>query len=572
MIRDLGIVRPGTTLYIPFHTFDSNDPSASVTLTGLATTDIEVYKDGSVTQRASDSGYALLDTDGIDFDATTGIHGISIDLADNTTAGFWASGSQYWVVIASVTVDAATVNFILCTFRIGYPAAMFNTTIATLASQTSFTLTSGPAEDDALNNMWCVIHDVASAVQCGQAIISDYTGSTKTVTLAAGTTFTAAATDNIAIMGPMPMIPTVAGRTLDVSTTGEAGLDWANIGSPTTAQTLSGTSTKALEPTTAGRTLDVTATGEAGIDWANVGGQTTSVSLTNTTVSTVSTLTGHTAQTGDSYARLGAPAGASVSADIAAIQSDTNDIQTRLTTIIVSGTADSGSTTTLVDAARTEATTDHWRGCVLVITSGTNTGLGRLITGFTPGTDTITVSPAFPAAISTDTYEIWPGSDAILAQLTHTSAVIPTVTTLTGHTAQTGDSYARLGAPAGASVSADIAAVKVDTAATLVDTAEIGAAGAGLTAVPWNAAWDAEVQSEVDDALNTAIAELGVAAPSATPTLRTAVMLMYMALRNKLVVQTSGTDAIEIYNDAGTKIASKLITDDGSDYTEAEMS
>lgn len=35
----------------------------------------------------------------------------------------------------------------------------------------------------------------------------------------------------------------------------------------------------------------------------------------------------------------------------------------------------------------------------------------------------------------------------------------------------------------------------------LVDTAEIGAAGAGLTAVPWNAAWDAEVQSEVADGL-----------------------------------------------------------------------
>lgn len=241
MIRDLGIVRPGTTLYLPFHTFDSNDPSASVTMTGLATTDIEVYKNGSTTQRASDSGFALLDTDGTDFDTTTGIHGISIDLADNTDAGFYAAGGQYWVVIASVTVDAATINFILCTFRIGYPNALFNTTIATLASQTSFTLTDGPAEDDALNGMWCYLHDVASAVQSGMAIISDYVGSTKTVTLAAGTTFTAAATDNIAIMGPMPMQPTVTGRTLDVSSTGEAGIDWANIGSPTTAQNLSAT-------------------------------------------------------------------------------------------------------------------------------------------------------------------------------------------------------------------------------------------------------------------------------------------------------------------------------------------
>jgi len=35
--------------------------------------------------------------------------------------------------------------------------------------------------------------------------------------------------------------------------------------------------------------------------------------------------------------------------------------------------------------------------------------------------------------------------------------------------------------------------------ATLITT--VGAAGAGLTAVPWNAAWDAEVQSEVQDAL-----------------------------------------------------------------------
>lgn len=58
-----------------------------------------------------------------------------------------------------------------------------------------------------------------------------------------------------------------------------------------------------------------------------------------------------------------------------------------------------------------------------------------------------------------------------------------TVTALTGHTVQTGDGFARLGAPAGASVSADVAAVKVDTAATLVDTAEIGSAGAGLTAL-----------------------------------------------------------------------------------------
>lgn len=46
-----------------------------------------------------------------------------------------------------------------------------------------------------------------------------------------------------------------------------------------------------LKPTTAGRTLDVSAGGEAGIDWANVGSPTTTVGLSGTTVGTVTTLT-----------------------------------------------------------------------------------------------------------------------------------------------------------------------------------------------------------------------------------------------------------------------------------------
>jgi hypothetical protein len=47
--------------------------------------------------------------------------------------------------------------------------------------------------------------------------------------------------------------------------------------------------------------------------------------------------------------------------------------------------------------------------------------------------------------------------------------VLDTVTTYTGNTPQTGDTYARLGAPAGASVSADIAAIKSDTGTILTD-------------------------------------------------------------------------------------------------------
>lgn len=67
-------------------------------------------------------------------------------------------------------------------------------------------------------------------------------------------------------------------------------------------------------------TASVGTAGYIGIDWGHVNAPTTTVGLTGTTIGA---MTGNTAQSGDSYARLGAPAGASVSADIAAIAAKT---------------------------------------------------------------------------------------------------------------------------------------------------------------------------------------------------------------------------------------------------------
>jgi hypothetical protein len=111
------MVPSGDVLPIFFDTFDGGT-GASITMTGLAVTDIEIYKDGSVTQRASDAGYTLLDTDGIDFDALTGIHGFSIDTGDNTDAGFYTVGAWFHVVVSAITVDAQTVSFVAAAFRI----------------------------------------------------------------------------------------------------------------------------------------------------------------------------------------------------------------------------------------------------------------------------------------------------------------------------------------------------------------------------------------------------------------------------------------------------------------------
>jgi hypothetical protein len=180
-------------------------------------------------------------------------------------------------------------------------------------------------------------------------------------------------------------------------------------------------------------------------------------------------------QTGDSFVRLGAPAGASVSADVAGVQSDTNDIQTRLPAALtggrmssavesmasnvltaaalasdavteirstVSGTSDSGTTTTMVDAARTEADTDYWKGSWILFTSGTISGQARLITGFTPGTDTITFTPAATAAVSTQTYEILPAAAVDFVQTLSTAAKLDVTNATLG--SQT-DDYATAG-------------------------------------------------------------------------------------------------------------------------------
>lgn len=194
----------GTTLYIPFTTYDKDD-GGSITMTGFAVTDIEIYKNGSTTQRSSDNGVTLLDTDGTDFDGVTGLHGFSIDLSDNTDAGFYAVGSWYWVVVSTVTVDAVTITFIATVFRIK------------------------PAE---------------TVAGFPKADVSHWLGTAASTPTVAGVPNVNAKTWNDLTTVALPLIPTSAGRTLDVSAGGEAGVDWANVGSPATAVDLSGTNIK----------------------------------------------------------------------------------------------------------------------------------------------------------------------------------------------------------------------------------------------------------------------------------------------------------------------------------------
>lgn len=149
-------VPAGSTLPITFSSYGKTD-GESITMSGLAVTDIEVYKGTSMTQRASDNGYTLLDSDGIDIDGITGVHGFSISLSDNSDSGFYAVGSFYNVIVSTITIDGQTISFIAATFRIraaedtaGYPKV----TLKTGAGTGEVILTSGIIEAHPQGQGW----------------------------------------------------------------------------------------------------------------------------------------------------------------------------------------------------------------------------------------------------------------------------------------------------------------------------------------------------------------------------------------------------------------------------------
>jgi len=176
-------------------------------------------------------------------------------------------------------------------------------------------------------------------------------------------------------------------------------------------------------------------------------------------------------------------------------------------TPLASGTAQAGTASTIQLASGESFADDELNGNVVKVTSGTGAGQARVITDYAGATDTATVIPNWTTNPSSDSvYEVVEGS-MNLAGVSLTpqtagdlAALVTTVDTVVdGIQTDLDNGTDGLGA------------IKTDTAAILIDTAEIGAAGAGLTeagatgdhltAIPWNASWDAEVQSEAADAL-----------------------------------------------------------------------
>ncbi len=71
---------------------------------------------------------------------------------------------------------------------------------------------------------------------------------------------------------------------------------------------------------------------------------------------------------------------------------------------VQTGTCSSGSPTTCVDAALTEADDDYWRDNAILFTTGTVAGQSRCVSAFAQASDTLTFDPPVTQAIGTNDY------------------------------------------------------------------------------------------------------------------------------------------------------------------------
>lgn len=258
------------------------------------------------------------------------------------------------------------------------PQLLQTTTIATLATQTSFTLTAGSADNDAYNNAIAVVTDSSTAAQKAVGTISDYVGSTRTVTLAADPAiFTMAVGDTIdiiAALGSATGDATAANQTTILNRLGTP----ADLGGgATVANNLSD-----IE----GQTDDIGAAGAGLTEAGGTGDQLTAVPYNSSWSAEIRTAIGL--------------ATANMDTQLSTIDQNVDDVEAA--TVLASGTCDSGTTTTCVDATLTQVN-DYWNGAAIVFTSGTIAGQTSCVYDFVAASDTLTFR-ARTAAVSTNTY------------------------------------------------------------------------------------------------------------------------------------------------------------------------
>jgi hypothetical protein len=252
-----------------------------------------------------------------------------------------------------------------------------------------------------------------------------------------------------------------------------------------------------LRPGTAGRTITVDASGNGNANLVNIAGSAVSAS---------------TAQLGVNVVNFGGSAGtfASGRPEVNVTHWTGSSLTTGTGPLPGLGVLDRGdlqadSTTTMQLRSAATFANDELNGATGLLYSAT-TGAGQrcLFSDYVSGTDTATCAAAMPTdPTGTVRYEVYGTASAVSSG--------------SGATAQEVWEYGTRTLTSGGdateakqdTILANLAIVDgnvddIETATSGIPTflTDAGTNGAGFTALPWNSAWDAEVQSEATDALN----------------------------------------------------------------------
>jgi len=320
-----------------------------------------------------------------------------------------------------------------------------------------------------------------------------------------------------------------------------------------------------LQPTVAGRSLDVSAGGEAGVDWANIGSPTTTVSLSGTTVGTATTLTNAPSDSSGvttllsrlSAARAGyldnLSAGAVATASKLlkyfqlALRKDAaiaTDNSAEVTEINANGGSGAGAYTNSTDAQ--EALRDRgdaaWiTGTAPLDAAGTRTALGmssaNLDTQFANlQADTDNIQTRLPAALVGGRID---SNVQAMANNVITSSVIAT------------DAIGAAQIAADAIGSSELA------------TSAVSEIQSGLSTLT-----SAQVNAEVVDALSVDTYAEPSSVPAATASLAAKLGWLFSLGRNK-ITQTATTQTLRNDADSGN-ISTSTVSDDDTTYTRGE--
>lgn len=231
----------------------------------------------------------------------------------------------------------------------------------------SITLDSGASATDHLyERLQVAILSGTGAGQSGR-IITGYVGSTKVATTTPNWTTNPDSTSVFALLPAAADIETIL-NVASIGAAGYVGIDWGHVNSPTTAVVLANSTIGLIGDLTATMKTSVQTAADAAITanttiieinadvdeiittlgtpltgaqiatavWTDTtaGDFTTALSIGKSVMNgvslgtglTINSYTGNTPQTGDAFARLGAPAGASIAADLAEIEAETDGI------------------------------------------------------------------------------------------------------------------------------------------------------------------------------------------------------------------------------------------------------